>query len=61
MGALLLCQGGHGLRSSLGQQRLGLTQGRGDAGDPFRPRLGELLEVLGTLAGVSGATVFTNP
>ena len=38
----------------MGQDRLGFAQGRWDAGDPFRTRLSELLEIFGTVEGTVG-------
>jgi hypothetical protein len=49
--ALALCERRHRLRIGLGQDRLGFAQRRRDTGNPPRPRLGELLQVLGTLEG----------
>ena len=38
-----------------GQNGLGFTQGRGDAGDPLQSGIGELLEGLGTVEGPVGS------
>jgi hypothetical protein len=43
-----------GLRIGLGQDGLGLGQGRGDPGDPRQAGLGQLLEVCGALEGPVG-------
>ena len=52
--AITLRERSHCLGIGLGQDGLGFAQGCWDTGDPLRTRLGELLEILGTIEGTVG-------
>jgi hypothetical protein len=52
--ALPLLQRRHALRMRLGQNLLGLGQGRWDPGDPLDAGIGKLLQIVGAIEGTVG-------
>jgi hypothetical protein len=52
--AIAMGQRGHGLRLRLGEDLLGLGQGRGDPRDPRETGLGQLVQILGVREGAVG-------